>query len=294
MTPPRLALLDEGGERRVALRGLGRKRVLGRHRREGDAHDRVGAGGEDLESAFAITHPPRGLGVVGQRELDAVGAADPVPLHLLHLLGPGEAVQGVHQLVGILRDPQVPHRDLALLDRRAGAPALAVDHLLVGEHGLVDRVPVHRAGLLVGDALLAHAQEEPLVPAVVVGRAGGQLARPVDGEAERLELPLHVGDVVPRPLRRRHPVGHGGVLGGQAEGVPAHRLQDVQALHALVVVERVVDRVVAHVPHVQLARRVREHAHVVVLGLGGGVGRHEGAGVGPLFLDLRLEGLGLV
>ena len=147
-------------------------------------------------------------------------------------------------------------------------------------------VPVLR----VGDALLAHAQEEPLVPAVVVRRAGGDLARPVDGEAQRLELLLHVGDVVPRPLRRRHAVGHGGVLRGQAEGVPAHGLQDVEALHAQEVVERVVDRVVAHVPHVQLARRVGEHAHVVVLGLGGCVGRDEGLRVGPLLLDRGLEG----
>ncbi len=298
-----LALLDEGGERRVGLRGFGRERVFGRHGGEGDAHDRVGAGGVDLEAKGshpvrtgtpAIGHAPRGLFGVGQRELDAEGAADPVALHLLHLLGPAQAVQRVDQLVGVLRDPQVPHGDLALLDRRARAPALAVDHLLVGEHGLVDRVPVHRARLLVGDALLAQAQEEPLVPAVVGGRAGGHLARPVDREPERLELALHVGDVLPGPLRGRHAVRHGGVLGGQAEGVPAHGLQDVEALHAQVVVERVVDRVVAHVPHVQLARRVGEHPHVEVLGLVARVRRDEGAGVGPGFLDGGLERLRVV
>ena len=35
---------------------------------------------------------------------------------------------------------------------RAGAPAAAVDHLLVGEHGLVDRVPVDLGGLAVDEA----------------------------------------------------------------------------------------------------------------------------------------------
>ncbi len=126
---------------------------------------------------------------------------------------------------------EVVHRDLALLDERAGAPAAAVDDLLVGEHGLVDRIPVHDAGLAVRDALLEHAQEQPLVPAVVRRIAGGDLARPVEGEAQRLQLALHVGDVVARPLGRRHAVLDGRVLGRQAEGIPAHGLQHDLALH---------------------------------------------------------------
>ena len=68
----------------------------------------------------------------------------------------------------------------------------------------------------------------------------------------------HVGDVLPRPLRRRHAVGDGGVLGRQAEGVPAHRLQHVVALHAHVARQHVADGVVAHVAHVQPARRGTE------------------------------------
>ena len=160
-------------------------------------------------------------------------------------------------------DAQVVHRDLALLDQRTGAPAAPVDDLLVGEHGQIDRIPVHDAGLLVGDALLEHAQEQPLVPLVVVGVAGGQLTRPVDGQAQRLQLALHVGDVVARPLGRRHAVGHGGVLGRQAESVPAHGLQHVAALHAHEAREHVADGVVAHMAHVQPARGVGKHGQAV-------------------------------
>ena len=131
--------------------------------------------------------------VVGEREVHALAAADPVACMARTRSGQsGKPVERREQLLRVLRDPQVIHRDLALLDQRARAPAAAVDHLLVREHGLVHRIPVDRAGRLVGDAAFQHAQEQPLVPLVVVGVAGRELARPVDAEAERLELPLHV------------------------------------------------------------------------------------------------------
>ena len=50
-----------------------------------------------------------------------------------------------------------------------------------------------------------------------------------------------------------------GVLGGQAEGVVAHRAQHLEAAAAAQVRDDVADRVVEDVPHVQLARGVREH-----------------------------------
>ena len=61
------------------------------------------------------------------------------------------------------------------------------------------------------------------------------------------------------PPRGRHPMVDGRVLGRHAERVPPHRHQDVVAAHAQVARHHVVDRVVAHVAHVQLARRVRQH-----------------------------------
>ena len=172
-------------------------------------------------------------------------------------------VEIVQQFLGILGDGEVIHRDLALLHHRAGAPAAAVDYLLIGEHSLVHRIPIYRAGLLIGDALFQHAQEQPLVPFVVVGLAGGEFAGPVDGQTQGLELLLHVGDIVVGPLGRRDLVLHGGVFRRQAEGVPAHGLEHVLALHALEARDHVADGVVAHVAHVQLARGIRKHAQAV-------------------------------
>jgi hypothetical protein len=261
-----LALLDESGERRVAARGMLGKRMLRRDRAEGHAHDGVDARGEHVHPAATDRRAVRRADVVPEGEAHAHALADPVRLHRLDALGPpGHPVEVREQLLGVIGDLQVVAGDLALLDERAGAPPAAVDHLLVGEHRLVDRVPVDDLRLAVGDALFEHLQEHPLVPAVVRRVAGGDLARPVDREPHRLHLLLHRGDVVVGPLRRRDPVLHRGVLGRQPEGVPPHRHQDVPALHPQVPVHHVVDGVVAHVPHVQLPGRVGQHRDAVEL-----------------------------
>ena len=258
-----------------------RERMLGRDRHVRDAVERVGTRRVDTQRVMT-----RNL----ELELETHRPAEPVRLHELDAFRPAlEPGERVEQFLRVLRDAQVVHRDLALLDQRAGAPAATVDHLLVGEHGLVDRIPVDRAGLAVRDALLEHAQEQPLVPAVVLGVAGRELAAPVEPEAERRHLPLHVGDVVVGPLGRRHAVRHRRVLRGQAERVPAHRLQHVVALHAHVARQHVADRVVAHVPHVQAPARVRKHAQAVVLRARRILAHLEAAMLVPVLLGGRLD-----
>ncbi len=286
-----LAFVDERGKRGIALRGMRGDRVLGGHGAEGHAHDGVGARGEDVQLAVADHLAVIAGNAVREGEAHTLALADPVLLHQLDALGPAQRVQVGQQLLRIVGDAQVVHRDLALFHHRARAPAAPVDHLLVGEHGLVDRVPVDGAGLAVGDALLEHLQEQPLVPLVVVGTAGRHLARPVDRQAHRLHLLLHVSDVVVGPGGRRHAVVQRGVLGRHAEGVPAHRHQHVVPLHAQLTRHHVVDGVVAHVAHVQLARRVRQHRTGVELRLVRAVGgaRVFGHAVGILCLPVLLR-----
>ena len=146
-------------------------------------------------------------------------------------------------------------------------PAAAVHHLLVGQHGGALRAPVHLALLAVDQPFLVHAQKEPLVPAVVLGQAGGDFGGPVVAQAQAQHLPLHGGDVAERPLARRRIVLERGVFGGQPEGVPAHGVQHVVAAHPHLPRQRVADGVVAHVSHVQLAAGIRQHLQHVVLGL---------------------------
>ncbi len=176
----------------------------------------------------------------------------------------------------------------------AAAPARAVDHLLVGEHGLVGRAPVDRRPPAIGDALLEHAQEQPLVPAVVVGQAGGDLAVPRVADAEALQLPLHVRDVGERPRLGVELVLDRGVLGRQAERVPAERVQHVEALHPLQAGDDVADHVVADVADVGVSRGIREHLEAVELRPRPIDLDLEGAGSGPARLPFLLDGLGRV
>ena len=155
----------------------------------------------------------------------------------------------IEQLFCIVGDARVIHRYLALLDHRARAPAATVDHLLVRQNGLVDRVPIYRASLFVDDAFLQHLQEHPLIPFVIVGAAGGHFARPVDRQTHCLHLLLHVIDVCVSPLRRGDVVGHRGIFGGHAKCIPAHRHEYVVAAHTQLARHHIIDRVITHVAH---------------------------------------------
>ncbi len=291
-----LAFFDEGRELGLRCRGMLGQRVLGRHGAEGHAHDGVGARGEHIQAPVLDGLAVGATDVVGEGEAHARALADPVFLHQAHFFRPAGQrglvaahLDMVQQLLGVVGDLQVVAWDFALFDRRARAPAPTVDDLLVGQHGLVHRVPVHDLGLAVGNALFQHLQEQPLVPLVVVGIAGGHFAAPVDGQTHRLHLLFHVGDVVVGPLRRRHLVLERRVLGRQAEGIPAHGHEDVVALHAQLARQHVVDGVVAHMAHVQLAAGVGQHGAGVELGLGLVFGHAVGVAGGPVVLRCALN-----
>ena len=168
-------------------------------------------------------------------------------------------------------------------------PAGAVHDLLVREHGVAARTPVDRRALAVGEPALEHLQEDPLVELVVLGQAGRDLALPRVADAEPLELPLHVGDVVERRLLGVRPGLDGGVLGRQAERVPAERMQHVEAAHPLHPRHHVADDVVAHVPDVRVAGGIGEHLQAVELRTRGIGVDLEGAPCSSTALPLLIE-----
>ena len=101
---------------------------------------------------------------------------------------------------------------------------------VVGDRQLGDRpATLHRRV----EPGVEQQQENELRPAEIVDVGGGQLAVPVVGEAEHLQLAAEIADVL---FGRRPRMGAGllGVLfGGQAEGVPAHRVHHARAPHPL-------------------------------------------------------------
>src|SRR5690625_2872180 len=169
-----LALFNEGSQRGVVFGRTRGQRVFRGDGAEGDAHDGVCAGGEHVHAA--VLHPFAGSipDVVGEGKAHPFTATDPVFLHDAHALGPsGQAIlHFVKQFLGIVGDAQVVAWNFALFDQGTRSPSAPVDDLLVGQYGLVDRIPVDHLGLAVGNAFFQHFQEDPLVPLVVVGIAG--------------------------------------------------------------------------------------------------------------------------
>ena len=271
--------------------------MLGGYGHEARAEQRVGTGGVDFQATLEgrwIEPHGRVAGKV-ERKCQALGASNPVLLHHADLLGP--AVQGrqvVDQLVGIVGDAQEPLVQLALLDHRAGAPAAAVHHLLVGQDGHIDRVPVDHAFLAVDEAAGEQIEEQRLLLAIVGEVAGGEFARPVDAEAQLLQLVAHPGNVVVRPGLGIDAALDGGVLGGQAEGVPAHRMQHREAPRPFEARDHVAQRIVSHMAHVQPPRWIGEHLQHVVLRPRGIDYRAEGVSVRPGLAPLGLGLFGIV
>jgi hypothetical protein len=267
--------------------------MLGREGEERGAEERVGARGEDGKVEVEVLAPEGDLG--------ALGATDPVALHPDDVFGPAlEQLEVGQQPVGVSGDLEEPLFEVSRLDQRPAALAAAVDHLLVGEHGLVDRAPLHLRLRAVGEAGLVQPQEDPLGPAVVRRIGGRDLAAPVDRHAPGLELAAKLGNRgdgrVARVLAGLDRV----VLGGEAEGVVAHRVDDLEAVATAEVGDRVADRVDLQVADVGLARGVGQHLERVVLrhrvveaGLAG-VWHLPRAFLGPHRLPAALDRMGVV
>jgi len=107
----------------------------------------------------------------------------------------------------------------------------------------------------------------------------GDLALPVDRPPHAAHLVRDRGDVPLGELERMTALADGGVLGGQAERIEAHRAQHLVACAPAEVRDDVAHRVVEDVPHVQLPGRVRQHLeHVEARRVGARrrIGRVEG------------------
>ncbi len=103
-------------------------------------------------------------------------------------------------------------------------------------------------------------QEDPLRPAVVLHVGGRRPAPRVVAEAERTQLPLHRGDVLFGGGTRMRARLDRVLLGRQAERVVAHRVQDVEAVHALEAGVHIGRDVTERVADMQPdPARVREH-----------------------------------
>ena len=166
--------------------------------------------------------------------LCAVGAADPLGLHLLYLLRPVQLVQIIQKTIRIGRDLQHPLTQVLLRHRRTAALTLAVHYLLIGETGLTAGAPVDGEFLLIGKTLLEHLHKNPLGPLVELRIRGIQLHIPVIERIDLLQLTLDVLHILLRGDGRMNAHLDGIVLSRKSEGIPAHGMDHILALDQLV------------------------------------------------------------
>ncbi len=154
--------------------------------------------------------------------------------------------------------------------------------------------PVLRSLFAVDQALFQQAQKEHLFPAIVFRAAGGDFARPVIGIAQPLQLGAHIVDIGVSPLGRVHMMLDGRVFSGQAEGVPTHGVQHVEALHAFAARHHVAYGIVAHMTHVYVARWIGKHLQYIIFGLVALVRDGEGFLLTPAGLPFFFDSLRII
>ena len=284
------AFSKEGGNGGVVAFQMLGKRMIGADRGKACAHQRVGAGGIDLDPVKAFG---RAMGAKGK--LQAARFADPIGLHQAHLVGPiGQTVQRIQQFAGIIADLKEPLRQLATFHRRVRPPAFAVDHLFVGQNRHINRIPVHHRGFAVDQTSGHHVDEHRLLLAVVFRITGGEFAAPVNRQAQRLHLRAHVGDIAVGPILGVAAAFHRRVLGWHAKGVPAHWVQHRKPLRGLIARHHIAHGIVAHMAHMNAPRGIGEHFQDIILGLGRIMAGSKDAGVIPSGLPFRFDGFRVV
>jgi len=105
--------------------------------------------------------------------------------------------------------------------------------------------------LFVGEIVLVELEKQPLCPAIVVGKASGDLAIPIVLDPPGTELFLRFGDVGESPLAGVDSTVDCGVLGGKSKCIPPHRIQDVVAPHDVEAGHHIADDVVSPVADVK-------------------------------------------
>ncbi|MNU88097.1 hypothetical protein D3C71_779000 [compost metagenome] len=124
---------------------------------------------------------------------------------------------------------------------------------------MVDRVPVDLGLLAIDETLFHEIDEQRLLAMVIFHVTGGEFAGPVQRQAHGFQLAAHGRDVLVGPILRMNLVLHGGIFGRHAEGVPAHRMQDVETTGTLVAGDDVAHGVVADMAHMDASRWIRKH-----------------------------------
>ncbi len=259
------------------------QRMLGRQDHIRCAEERIGSGGKN---------PDRPVDP-GDSELDfgADRPADPVFLHLERARGPFHQREIIQEPVRVGGNFQHPLAHGFSNDIEPADLALAVNNFFVRQHRSQSRTPIDRNLRHVGQAPFEQLQEDPLCPAIVVGVRRTDFAVPVVRQPHPFHLPLECRNILRRRNGRMYARFDGILFGRQPEGIPAHRMEHVEAPHPLVAGYDIRRRITFQVTDVETGPGgIRKHVEAIEFGLGRIVHRPERALVFPIGLPLGFDG----
>src|SRR3989344_5787950 len=191
--------------------------------------------------------------------------ADPVALAFLDFLRPVKLVEPREQFFRVIGYRELPLFHLALFHRAVTSLAAAIPNLLIGEHGLVFRAPIHWRFRLVRQTFFEKLRKNPLVPFVILWITGHDFAREIKRRAHARNLFFHIGNVRTRPFPGVQAALDRRVLGRQAKGVKTDRIQNVFATHAHEARENIRHGKGIPMPDVQIAGRIGKLDESVII-----------------------------
>ena len=228
-------------------------------------------------------------------ELGSFGTTNPVALLRHDPLGPINLVKVIEQLLGVISYPEIPLLKISLLNHGTGTLSSSIgQHLLVGEHCLVNGVPVHCCGFAIGQAVLKELQEDPLGPAHIAGIVALDLSPPVVHTTDAGDRASKLLDSFVGKRSRMTTRLNGSVLCRESETVEAHWRQDCIPAHSPVASQQIAKCVVAHMAHMRSARGVGVHAQYVIAITWVVVVHLVGALIHPVLLPSGLDRLRIV
>ena len=175
-------------------------------------------------------------------------------------------------------------------DLAAAAFANAVHDLLVGKHALAAGAPVDRHFLFVCQSLFEHLQKNPLRPFIILRVGGVDLARPVEGKTERLQLCLEARHILFGHDGGMDMIFDGIVFRGETERIPTHGVEDIIALQTALARHDVQRRIGARMADMQpLSGRIGKLHQCIVGRLFMSVRRGKGVLLHPFFLPFFLD-----
>ncbi len=164
----------------------------------------------------------------------------------------------------VVRNFKEPLRQFTLLNKCAGAPAASINHLLIGENGLINGIPIDLRGLAINQTVLQEVEKHSLLMLVIGRIAGRDFTVPIERKPHAFKLRAHGCYIGVSPCRRMGFVGHGCIFCWHAERVPTHRMQDIETACALIARYHVTHGVIAHMAHMNAARWIGKHFKDVV------------------------------